>query len=612
MGDCPNLSFYTAMFNQLIQVFLGSVGLQTAFLGSPEFSTDLQSTWVETQVESIISTSSDDCTKCKKLLVLGNKLARLSPRLVPPIMVKLCEKYNWKDDCDVYRDDTLARGATGQHITNVLSLIDPKSVDATNICWHFGNGACEFEMPDFEPQLSSWWGEKPSTPKSSFTKSDGKTFNVLHLSDIHIDLRYEEGAEADCDRYMCCVPESINTNSPNAVVEKAQKLGTYHCDTPQILLEKSLAHVSTIASEVPFDFGVFTGDMVSHDTDRFLSLSLTLQSEHECYYQMKKHLGDLPIYPTFGNHDSFPYAQMAQNSSGFANEFVWNTELSARMWKDYNWINEEQEEQARHTYGSFAVTSKSGLRVISLDSNFWYEENYYNYWNISNPDPSGLFRWLVDELLEAEKEGTKVWLIAHVPTGGDADAVPWGTEILRQIIVRFSPHVIAANLFGHTHADQFGLYYDSANTSHKEEDAVSVAWIVQSITPIDKYNPAWRYYSVDTKTFEIMDSHNYYSPLNETYNKAEPNLEWKYLYSAREAYDPDNEWPEEAPLNATFWHRAVDSFVADKKQRQVFFNNWSRLSPYTRVCNSDECIKHMKCQMVGSSVDEIKQCWGEQ
>lgn len=603
------------MLNKLIQVVLGTVGLQQVLLGpSSSLSNELQLGWVESQVESLLAASTDDCSRCKNLLVLGNKLAKINPTLVPPALVRLCQKYNWKDDCDVYRDDTLARGATGRHIANVLSLIHARGIDGTNICWHFGNGACEFEMPEFEPHLdSSWWGSKPDVPKSNAIKSEGKTFNVLHLSDIHIDLRYTEGSEADCNRYMCCVPESINQNSPDKVVEGAQKLGTYHCDTPQILLEKSLAHMSSIAAEVPFDFGVFTGDMVSHDTDRFLSLSLTLQSEHECYYQMKKHLGDLPIYPTFGNHDSFPYAQMAQNESGFAQEFEWNTDLSARMWKDYNWINEDQEEQARHTYGSFAVTTKSGLRVISMDSNFWYEENYYNYWNISNPDPSGLFRWLTDELLEAEENGTKVWLVAHVPTGGDADAVPWGTEVLRQIIVRFSPHVIAANLFGHTHADQFGIYYDnnkdSSNVSSPvEKEAVSVAWIGQSITPIDKYNPAWRYYSVDSKTFEIMDSHNYYSPLNETYNVAEPKLEWKYLYSAREAYDPENEWPKEAALNATFWHRAVNKFVEDKKQRQLFFDNFSRLSPYTRVCDSEECIKHMKCQMVGGTVDEIKSC----
>lgn len=604
------------MLFDIVKIALQTLGLQSVFLQLPGLSNSNQLEWIEQKSDRILSKSTDSCSKCKNLLQFGHQIAKINRALIPPLLVRLCEKHNWKEDCEVYRDDTVSRGASGRHIANVLTLIDAQGVDGTNICWHFGNGACDFEMPSFNDELQKWWPSKPSNPPSNDMKSEGKTFNALHLSDFHIDLRYTVGSEADCDRYMCCVPESRNAKSREKVVEKAQKLGSYHCDTPQILLEKSLADVSSIAAEVPFEFGVFTGDMVSHDTDKFLSLSLTLQSEHECYFQMKKHLADLPIYPTFGNHDSYPYSQLAQNSSGFAGEFEWNAELSARMWKDYGWINEEQEEQARHTYGSYAVTTKHGLRVISLDSNFWYEENYYNYWNTSNPDPSGVFRWLVDELVAAENSGAKVWLVAHVPTGGDADAAPWGTEVLRQIIVRFSPHVIAASLFGHTHADQFGLYYDdtTSNTSHgpkSEKDALSVAWIGQSITPIDKYNPAWRYYTVDTKTFEIMDSRNYYSPLNDTYDVSEPSLQWKFLYSAREAYDPERLWPSDAPLNATFWHRTAQSFVHDSKQRQTFFDNFSRLSPFTRVCNSDECIQQMWCQMVGGTVADIKACLAE-
>lgn len=612
--------------------FLSSLLLASGFvkrstsISVPNLSNADLLEWGFAEAVKIFDAPGQNCTKCQAGINLGKYLTLKAPTVTPDLLVKLCYHYNWDDDCEQYQGQDNTKGNMGKHLSQVFTLMDAFGLDGQNMCnWH-GNEACELaEVPT--PDLSSWWPEKPHD--LHIIKSDNETFNVLHLSDIHLDLRYLPGQESDCDEYMCCTVESTNKKAMlagfNSTLQAAQKLGSYHCDCPDTLVENSLKSMGALGYARDFEFGIFTGDMVSHDLQDWLSFAHTYQTEEEVYYLMKKYLGDIPVYPTFGNHDSYPYSQLAQNVSGYAGDFTWNAELSAKMWKDFGWINETTEAEAEHTYGSFAVTTKRGLRVISIDSNFWYSANYYNFWSIDKPDLSGMFKWLVDQLLECEVTGQKAWIIAHVPAQ-DMDGVPWVTEVFRQIVVRFSPHVIASTFFGHTHADQFNVFYAESG-KWTEKSALSVGWITQSVTPIDTYNPAWRYYMVDTKTFEVMDSRNYYSPLNETYDYSldkysnhtlgdftykvfEPQtpkqMIWRWEYSARESYGSD--WPENAPLNATFWHRAAKKIVEDEQMRQTYFDHYFRKSPFTRQGCEGKCLHDTFCSFVSGSQGERSKC----
>lgn len=45
--------------------------------------------------------------------------------------------------------------------------------------------------------------------------------------------------------------------------------------------------------------------------------------------------------------------------------------------------------------------------------------NYFNYINMTNPDVSGMLRFLTNELQAAEDAGDPVWIMGHVLTGWD-------------------------------------------------------------------------------------------------------------------------------------------------------------------------------------------------
>ncbi|AOW06388.1 Metallo-dependent phosphatase-like protein [Yarrowia lipolytica] len=572
-------------------------------------------------------------------------VAKVDKRAVPLILVGACDLLHpviekaigYSFDCEYMQGDSIQRGNTGKSFTNVLTLMDTMGDDGKALRYYLmGLTQCgKPDTPYIDTSKLGWYPPKPDN--ITIAPSSNETFNVLHISDFHLDLKYQIGAESQCDYYMCCTDLSKNQTAINAGFHDplipAQSMGTYQCDCPQSLMEDSLQNVVDINKDKKFEFGIFTGDMVAHDPDEYYSKQNVQDNEEQAYKNLKQYLGDLPIYATFGNHDTYPNSQFAQDKSGFGGEFQWNTDLVTGLWKDYGWIDEAEASNAAHTVGSFAVTTKRGLRVISLDSNFWYKMNLYNYWNIADPDPSGVFKWFVDELVESEKKGERVWVVTHVPTGGAGDGLPWSSEVMRQIIVRFSPHVIAAVFYGHTHADQFTVYYDTPHGSTDMTDPLTTGWIVQSITPVDFYNPSWRYYEVDSKTFEIMDSKNYYTQLDQTfdYDLSKPylanasssfphvgyepqtpaNAKWEFLYSAREAYDPHNNWPKDAPLNATFWDRVIKNIQSDPQQLETFYDNWFRKSPYTKQCSGGDCAKDTACFLAGGSWDSLYNCEGK-
>jgi sphingomyelin phosphodiesterase len=61
-----------------------------------------------------------------------------------------------------------------------------------------------------------------------------------------------------------------------------------------------------------------------------------------------------------------------------------------------------------------------------------------------------------------------------------------------EIVNRYE-NTIAAQFFGHTHFDQFKIYYDLVNTSR----AVNIAYITPSVTTYSDLNPAYRIYTID-------------------------------------------------------------------------------------------------------------------
>jgi len=387
----------------------------------------------------------------------------------------------------------------------------------------------------------------------------------------------------------------------------ATSFGNYQCDSPELLVNSSLNSAIKYAKQNNLDvqFTIFTGDIIAHDESKYLTLETAMESEEFIFRDMKTNLGNIPVYPVLGNHDTYPYGEIAPEQYGFANKFTWNENLMADLWQGYGWLNFSEAEYARKHYTGYAVETELGLKVISLNSNAWLRQNYYAFINSTEPDNFGQFKFLIDELIQSEAINQRVWIVAHVPpaTGG----LPLQANVFAQIVERFSPSTIAGIFFGHTHLDQFEVMYaGSGGNSKTIENVINNAWIGQSVTPFVGNNPSWKYYVVDKKTFSIMDAHNMYAKLDSTYSNNGEEPKWLYEYSARSAYNIT--WPLTSPLNATYWHHVAQAINYSVVARQTYNNYAGRLSPSTPNCAKSNSCTSDYCFVSSFTVDEYDDC----
>jgi sphingomyelin phosphodiesterase len=290
-------------------------------------------------------------------------------------------------------------------------------------------GFCEEALPILIDE-SLYFTPKPEAANVAPAPS-AQTINVLHLSDWHLDPRYDIGSEGNCSDYLCCRPYSINieldTTSANASLP-ASRFGSFMCDTPADLALSAFTDMPQFIDMHDLDFTIFTGDIVSHDAADLISQAYVSYVEATTFKVLKRMLDDTPVYTALGNHDSqpvgfnTPHVMDPNPSNSSSNVLQWNYDLVSSLWSGHSWLNDTEAEFARSHYGAYATTTSGGLRIISLNGDFWYRENIFNYFNVTNPDPSGMLKWMADELSECEKRGQRAWVIAHVLTGYDGTA----------------------------------------------------------------------------------------------------------------------------------------------------------------------------------------------
>jgi len=319
------------------------------------------------------------------------------------------------------------------------------------------------------------------------------------------------------------------------------------------------------------------------------------------------------VYAALGNHDSYNQAQDAPLDLGgaLATQFSWNYDHVSSLWQDENWISGSTAAIARAQYGAYMVQRQDGLRIITLNTDFWYRANWFNYFNLTSSDNSGMLRFLTDELQEAEDAGDRVWIIGHVLAGWDGtNALENPTNLFYQIVDRFSPHVIANIFWGHTHEDELSIFYANNGTVQSAANALAVSWIGPSITPLTNLNSGFRVYEVDSSTFDIVDAHTWRSDVNsfpalDSQIKVGPT--YSFEYDTRKTYGANvTGWGPNDPLNATWWHHVTESMEANNSLVTTFNTLQGKSSVLSPPCTGD-CIAAKICYIRSGSTTLAKQ-----
>ncbi|MCJ1303223.1 hypothetical protein MMC08_006031 [Hypocenomyce scalaris] len=208
-------------------------------------------------------------------------------------------------------------------------------------------------------------------------------------------------------------------------------------------------------------FTVFTGDIVSHDNNDQLSRVYVEYEENVTYALFKAEMGNGVIYPTLGNHDSLPEA--------------YNTPNNINGGKNDSWINATEQQYAAIHYGAYTNTTAEGLRIISINTNFWYVDNVFYDFNFMNPDQSGMLSFLISKLEACEAIGQRAWIIGHVLSGYNgtnplpnptALSIPLsGDSRLPLLLLSSSVTVSQVRRMCIAHEDRLQIFYDYAPTN---------------------------------------------------------------------------------------------------------------------------------------------------
>lgn len=561
-------------------------------------------------ISSIIQANNGagNCSKCQSALAVAKSVAQASPSSVPDMLVTLCKRFQFSSNATC--TNNYAATSFGAIWTQVLSFADVTGLDGRYICNDLSRTFCP--APSVSPLDTSNLFPKPKPANAKAPKASGKRVKVLHLSDFHLDPRYAVASEANCTAGLCCRTNVHASGLTLPQIELPAPLyGAYQCDTPYYLglaALQSIAPLTGTSGNSTFAWTIYTGDLVSHDSQNQLSREYTEYEEYSIYQMFKEYIGS-PVFPVLGNHDSNPEAIDAPHSEpdGLGQQLSWNYDHVAGLWLHNGWIDESAAQEARLHYGAYSIKNQYGLRIITLNTDFWYRSNFLNYYNTSNPDVSGMQAFLIKELQAAEDAGERVWILGHVLTGFDgSNPLPNPTNLFYQIVDRYSPHVIANIFFGHTHEDEFMIYYANNASDISLANALTTGWIGPSVTPLTNLNSGFRMYEVDTGSFEIYEAYTWYADVSSFPDLSATGPTYKLEYSTRDSYNIG--WPASAPLNATYWHAVTEAMESDISLVSKFNTFEGKSSVKTPNCTNEACAQAKICYMRSGSVALGRAC----
>ncbi|PQE07523.1 Acid sphingomyelinase protein [Rutstroemia sp. NJR-2017a BBW] len=516
------------------------------------------------------------CAACQPLLLLLQTVAHLGNDAFTSVITAVCQGLG-VEDADVCAG---AIGLEGPILAHDLREFTVGTHTAQLFCSTIF-GLCDY--PAVTPYTVTFPTTKPAN--AARPAVSGKTpLQIVHYSDIHVDLSYTVGANYNCTKNICCRPYT-SADAPGVTDYPAGAYGNVQCDSP-LSLEKSM--YSAIKSLVPnAAFAIFTGDVVEGAV--WLVNETEVTGDLTNAYTQMSSLG-IPIYGVVGNHDAAPVNSFppAAVDTTIDSDWVYSTLSSA--WS--KWIGSTAA-ATTDNYGAYSVKYAGGnLKIISFNSNFYYKQNFWLYEKTMETDPSGQLAWLVTELQAAETAGQRVWLMGHMPMGA-GDAFHDGSNYFNQIVQRYSA-TIAAMFYGHTHKDEFEISY-SDYTKPTASGATAMSYIAPALTPTSG-NPTFRVYSVDPVTFGVLDVTTYITDITSSTYQSGPV--WKKYYSVKEAYGPLVTPPltsASAELTPAFWHNVTTLFENNDTVFQQYIARKSRgYEPST--CTGD-CKTSEICQL---------------
>ncbi|NXY85980.1 ASM phosphodiesterase, partial [Alcedo cyanopectus] len=318
---------------------------------------------------------------------------------------------------------------------------------------------------------------------------------ILFLTDLHWDRLYAPGSPVDCPDPLCCRWEGganhangANRNGTGAAGGTAGYWGSYgKCDLPLHTIESLLAQVApggAAGTGGGFSAVYWTGDIPAHDVwrqsrrDQLVALGTVSRL-------LRRYLGTVPVYPAVGNHEAtpvnaFPPPFVTGNQSA-----AWLYDAMAEAWAP--WLPPDALQTLRWVPGGCQGGGRG--EVWGLLEGVWSAGRSCCH---CHPPP-------------------QVHIIGHIPPGHCLKAWSWNYY---RIVGRFEG-TVTGQFFGHTHLDEFELFYDEETLTRP----LGIAFIAPSVTTYVNLNPGFRVYEVSGaypgSSYSVLDHETFILNLTE-------------------------------------------------------------------------------------------------
>ena len=164
------------------------------------------------EIKGIISEDgglAGNCSKCIAALEVGKLVAKTAPEYLSDALVSLCQSTGFASNASCKAN--YAAGSYGAIWTQILALADVTGLDGRYICNSLSSTFCA--APTTTPLNTTGLFPKPKPANATAPKASGERVKVLHLSDFHLDPRYQLASEANCSSNLCCRYSATAPNS---------------------------------------------------------------------------------------------------------------------------------------------------------------------------------------------------------------------------------------------------------------------------------------------------------------------------------------------------------------------------------------------------------------
>lgn len=127
----------------------------------------------------------------------------------------------------------------------VLFIVDHRpNLTANTVCKLLLNrGVCKKSYDDDNLEFSiNIFSNKTENAEQKVPHQSTNDLIILHITDIHVDLKYKQNSLADCDKFVCC--RDVDDGSEEDSKTPAGPWGDYRsCDTPWQAVIDAFQHI---------------------------------------------------------------------------------------------------------------------------------------------------------------------------------------------------------------------------------------------------------------------------------------------------------------------------------------------------------------------------------